>query len=359
MSFQTIRRSSSNLPLWYQTTQKKYSLQVHESEVPPPKTFTQKLRKHFSLYWWIYLAVSSICLLNITLTSIYLLIPSIAQRNVDESYLYCTDLKFEKPTPHSISLSQNVLLYTKTHFRPILKPFTASIHSINNGIYSPVPMSTLQFPQTRTRSPVSSIGLEKTVLEFQSDAWLYEVSKFSSQILSQEFVTMAIVGNGKVHLGALPEMNVHYNQSISLRGLNGLRGLKVSDLKMNLNATDGEPNMSGQTTIFNPSVITAEMGNVTFSISTAKAGIVGNSTIENLTIRPGQNRFFLTSNIDKYKIAKSMDISTRMVGLIAKGSSVIYNGEHIPYYEKAISRHEMVFALNVTEILLNSMDHNT
>lgn len=144
--------------------------------------------------------------------------PSLAQRNVDESYLYCTELKFEKPTAHSISLSQNVMLYTKTHFKPILKPFTASLHSMNNGIYSPIPMSTLQFPQTRARYPFSSISLEKVALEFQSDAWLNEVSKFSSQILSQEFVTMAIVGNGKVHLGALPEMSVHYNQSISLRG---------------------------------------------------------------------------------------------------------------------------------------------
>ncbi|POS85818.1 hypothetical protein EPUL_003409 [Erysiphe pulchra] len=128
---------------------------------------------------------------------------------------------------------------------------------------------------------------------------------------------------------------------------------------MNLNATDGEPNMSGQSTIFNPSVLTAEMGNVTFSLSTAKAGLVGNSTIENLTIRPGQNRFYLTSIIDKYKIAKSMDISTGMVVLVVKGSSVIYNGEHIPYYEKALSRHEIVLALNVTEILLNSRDQNT
>ncbi|KAI6247291.1 hypothetical protein HI914_04185 [Erysiphe necator] len=354
MSFKTIRRSSSTVPLWYQTTQKKYNVQVHETVVRPPRSFIQRFRKHFSLYWWIYLAVSCICLLNVTLTSIYLLVPSLAQRNVDESYLFCSDLKFEKPTARSISLTQNVLLYTKTHFRPVLKPFTASLHSMNNGIYSPVPMSTIQFPQTQALYPVTSISIEKMVLEFKSDAWLNEVSKFTSQILSQEFVTMAIVGNGKVHLGALPEMNVHYNQSISMRGLNGLRGLSVTNLQLNLNATVGEPNMSGQATIFNPSVLTTEMGNVTFSLSTALAGAVGNSTIVNLTLHPGYNRFLLTSMIDKYKIAQSMDMSSGMVVLVVKGSSVVYNGEHIPYYEKALSRHEIVLPLNVTEVLLNS-----
>ncbi|RKF65523.1 hypothetical protein GcC1_119008 [Golovinomyces cichoracearum] len=347
------KKPKPSFPFSYSTMETKSPAHIHETEFIPTRSLVRRVKKHCARYWWIYLLVSSICLLNIILCLIYIIMPSMAQQNIDNSYLLSTDMRLEKPTSHSITLTQTVLLYTKTHFIPVLKPFKASLYIVNNGTYSTVPMSTVRFPRIRALHPVSSSTIENVVLEFKNDASLNEVTKFSTLILTQEVVTMVMIGNGKMQLGALPEINVQYNQSISFRGLNGLQGFNVTDVKVNLKAGVGEPNMSGLAMLYNPSLLTVEMGNVTFALSTVTAGVVGTSLIENMTLRPGNNRFLMKSFVDEKKIAQSMNAVTGMVTLMIKGNSSIYNGQHLPFYENAFALHQLVLSLNIPAVLAN------
>jgi hypothetical protein len=72
-------------------------------------------------------------------------------------------------------------------------------------------------------------------------------------------------------------------------------------------------------------------GNVTLSIATASAGVVGNSTITNLTIAPGNNSFPMTAIVDQDKVITSLD-KNGMVEMLITGTSAVYNGQRIPYY---------------------------
>ena len=72
-------------------------------------------------------------------------------------------------------------------------------------------------------------------------------------------------------------------------------------------------------------------GNVTLSIATASAGVVGNSTINDMTIAPGNNSFPMTATVDQTKVFSSMDKSG-MVDLLITGTSAVYNGQPIAYY---------------------------
>jgi len=119
-------------------------------------------------------------------------------------------------------------------------------------------------------------------------------------------------------------------------GLNGLQGFNVTNARLNLTAKAGTPNLSGFAYIPNPSVITVAMGNVTLSLSTAAQGVVGNATVNDMTLVPGNNTLPMTAIIDQDKVTKSMG-ADGMVELFILGTSSVYNGQHLTYYVSCVS----------------------
>jgi hypothetical protein len=75
---------------------------------------------------------------------------------------------------------------------------------------------------------------------------------------------------------------------------------------------------------------------VTLSLETLKSGLVGNATILNLTIAPGNNSLPMTAVVDQTKVLSSMD-SDGFVEMVITGTSSVYNGQHIPYYVRVLS----------------------
>lgn len=95
------------------------------------------------------------------------------------------------------------------------------------------------------------------------------------------------------------------------------------------------------------------MGNVTLSLATATAGIVGNATILDLTIAPGNNTLPMTAIVDQTKVISSMD-KDGFVNLLITGTSSIYNGQHITYYEKALASNVLSLRMNIQQVLADS-----
>jgi len=120
-------------------------------------------------------------------------------------------------------------------------------------------------------------------------------------------------------------------------------------MKLNLTATPGNPNLVGVAFIPNPSVITIALGNVTLILSTTAAGVIGNATINEMTVVPGENHFPMSCTIDNAKVIASM--VDGMVDLRILGNSSIYNGQHLPYYEAALSSTSLALSINATKLI--------
>lgn len=97
--------------------------------------------------------------------------------------------------------------------------------------------------------------------------------------------------------------------------------------------------MSNSTLSVKKSLLTKPQGNVTLSISTAKEGIVGNSTILNMTLRPGDNYLPMTGIMDQTSVVKSFDptLGVGIVELFITGTSSVRNGQHLTYYVSGFS----------------------
>ncbi|PQE08992.1 pre-mRNA processing factor 4 protein [Rutstroemia sp. NJR-2017a WRK4] len=322
------------------------------TDSPKPRTFGGKVKRHCARFWWLHLIIFCIVFLIIALCLVYVAMPKIAQDGVNDASLEITELKFTDPTANSVVISQKGILHSPSMYTPTLDPFNASSYLVTNGTYGAEPMVMIEMPRIHAHHPQGPVSVDQQNVTIMS---LDQLSAYTTAVLSSEYVTTALVGKTRLHLGSLPDTTVHYNQTSTYKGLNGLAGFNVTGVKINLAAKAGQPNLSGFAYIPNPSNMTIVMGNVTLSLSTAKAGTVGNSTINDMTLVPGNNTLPMTGIMDQTLVLGSMDTKTGLVELEIVGKSAVYNGEHLVYYERALASNKLSLAMNVSQILKDSL----
>jgi len=236
-------------------------------------------------------------------------------------------------------------------YTPTLDPFTAASYLVTNGTFAAEPMIFIQMPRIHALHPVSNASVEGQLVHINS---LDAVTNYCIAVLEQESVSSALVGKTDLHEGKLPVVHINYNTTTTYKGLNGLKGFNVTNVRLNLTAEPGQPNLKGFAYIPNPSLFTIAMGDVILTLSTAKHGVVGNSSIPNMTLRPGNNTLPMTATIDQLMVTDSMNTKTGIVELLIKGNSSIRNGQHLTYYEKALANNNLTLEMNVLQVLADS-----
>ncbi|TVY44209.1 hypothetical protein LSUB1_G002333, partial [Lachnellula subtilissima] len=299
----------------------------------------QKAKTHFKKWWWVHLILFCAVTLIITLPIIYVGFPNIAQHGVNKARLEVTGLEFYNPTPDHIEVTERIITHNPSMYTPTLDPW-----SVAPILYLPV-------PQTHTKHPVSNAAIvNATVPIFDQD----QIALYATQLLTLKQVTTALVGKPLLHIGKLPAIHVKYNASTTYNGLNGLQGFNVTNIKIDPgNTLLILPNMNGTAFIPNPSNITVDMGNVTFSLKDPKGVEVGKTLIENMVLRPGDNHIPLIGMLNQTLILPSLE--NGFVNLTITGTDVVYNGKHITYYEKALAANILHLRLNVLQILKDSL----
>ncbi|KAI9645356.1 hypothetical protein NHQ30_006093 [Ciborinia camelliae] len=325
-------------------------VEQYETDPTPTKSsFGGKVKRHCARFWWIHLIIFCITFLIIALCLVYVAMPKIAQHGVNESSLEITQLKFTDPTPDTIVLSQVGTLHSPSMYTPTLDAFNASSYLVTNGQYASSPMVIIPLPKIHALHPKSSVSVSNQEVSILS---IDALSDFATAVLSNEYVTTALVGKTKLHEGSLPVVSIDYNKTSTYKGLNGLKGFNVTNVLVNLTALSG-PNLSGYAYIPNPSNMTIVMGDVVLQLSTS-AGVVGNTTIANMTLVPGNNTLPMTGTMNQTMVLSSLDPKTGLVELSIIGQSAIYNGQHLVYYEKALASNNLSLALNVTQVIADS-----
>jgi len=296
------------------------------------------------------LIIFCIIFLIIALCLVFVAMPKIAQDGVNDSSIEFTDLEFLDPTPNSVVLTQKAILHSPSMYTPTLDAFNASLYLITNGTFASAPILQIHMPKIHALHPKSNVTILGQDLSISN---LDQLTDFATAVLTNEEVNTALTGKTNLHLGGLPVVNVNYNTSTTYKGLNGLKGFNVTNALINPEATAGEPNLLGDAYIPNPSVMTIAMGNVTLIISTALGGVIGNASIPNMTLKPGNNTLPMFGTLDQTKVLASVN-KTGFVELLIAGNSAIYNGQHLTYYEKALANNVLTLDVNLYQILADS-----
>lgn len=337
-----------------QDSEKAYESNQTESRsrqrVAARQGFGARSKRHCVRWWWVHIIIFCICFLIIALCLVYVGMPRIAQHGVNESHLQLTDLEFHNPTPDFVTMTQKAILHSPSMYTPTLDAFNATLWLVTNGTFATESMNMLPMPRIHALHPTSNTSVVDQTVAIEN---LDQITQYTIQVLVNENVTVGLTGKTTLHEGHLPSTKINYNTTVTYAALNGLAGFNVTGAKANLTAPPGEPNLSGFAYIPNPSLITIAMGNVTLSLATAAAGVIGNATILEMTVVPGNNTLPLTAIVDQDKVISSMD-KNGFVDMIITGTSSVYNGQHIPYYEKALASNVLHLSMNIEQILADS-----
>ncbi|KAL8708471.1 MAG: hypothetical protein Q9220_006628 [cf. Caloplaca sp. 1 TL-2023] len=278
--------------------------------------FGAKLKAHLRKWWWLHLIFFIASTLIIVLCLVYVGFPRISQNGVNDSTLEIQSLTFSDPTPDSFRLQQDALLTNHNTYHPRLDAFNASL---SVGGSEDKPYAYVELPPVHaTEEATTHVDQEVKITDADSFA------DYTTQLLTKESVDLLV------------------------KGLNGLAGFNVTSFTIKLTPDPDGTNMEGTVYIPNPSVMTISMGNVTFNNYVDNV-FIGISSLSDLVLKPGNNTVPMRSTVNQTFVIEKV-VGTYKDGMLPVdivGNSSVYDGQHLGYFEKALSSNRQHIILNV------------
>lgn len=149
--------------------------------------------------------------------------------------------------------------------------------------------------------------------------------------------------------------------------LNKFEGFSIANSTFLLPAEDDGTNLVANITLPNPSVLSFEVGTITLDLKSGNTDLViGNATVKDVTLRPGNNTFPLRGvidigamigNLSEVLSSQGPAIRTGALSLTAVTRSIVSNGTLIPYYTKVLGSLPLVANVSIGDVLRNSLAH--
>lgn len=123
--------------------------------------------------------------------------------------------------------------------------------------------------------------------------------------------------------------------------------------------------MIGNINLPNPSVLTIQIGDIVLDIKSGDL-VIGNATVKDLTLKPGDNVSPVTGVLDLTTILMNLgEVLKSQASLFSSGNltldtitrSVVWNNEEVPYYTKVMSELTLVAQVPLAETLKNTFAH--
>ncbi|KAI0154843.1 hypothetical protein GGR57DRAFT_98361 [Xylariaceae sp. FL1272] len=290
-------------------------------------------KSHFKRFWWLYLIVFLVVAVVIVVPVVLLVaVPKIAQDKLNAATLTIDGISVTNARSKSYTMSINSTIHADSSVHATVDAFTGWMYL--TSINPPLLITTIEFPQTSTAS-VQSVNVTQGIDIKNNTAF----TTFNEYLLANKSVTVQIKGDTHVHVSGIARAyGVMFNKTLELTGLNGFQGITVTDAKISL-AT--ENNFNGTTHIPNPSVLTLDIGNVTFT-NYFNGDAIGTTFIKDLVLRPGNNSYFTNATIEQIPIVTALTTQPdcKLDGVLPfqlSGKDVTNNGDELTYFRDALA----------------------
>ncbi|RPA73937.1 hypothetical protein BJ508DRAFT_44271 [Ascobolus immersus RN42] len=180
----------------------------------------------------------------------------------------------------------------------------------------------VEIPKVSTEDdiPVEVKDIDTTVSD--NDAFLH----FAHTLMESEELDVKIAGKTKIHIGKLGA-KVDYNEVITMKGLNKLKGMAV----VGFTPVDGEYNLEADILIPNPTVVSLQLGDVNIDLFN-DGKVFGNGTLPDLLLTPGDNKYKFRGNVNLGVMLQMIAAAGGKEAFFqVKGTSVKYDGQDIPW----------------------------
>ncbi|RMY64221.1 hypothetical protein D0863_09985 [Hortaea werneckii] len=312
----------------------------------PRRSFGQKFARHCTRFWWLHLIIFIIVVLVVVLPVIYVGYPKIAQDGINSATLQITSQEVLNPTPDHVDVSLTSRFITDSSYHPDLKAFNASLYLEGRD----KPFINLGIPDIdgAKNGTVVQVDEEAAVIGNRD-----EFERYCQTTLGSAEYTVFLTGSGGLKQGGLPNTNVDYNNSVTIKGLNQLKGLTVTNFSLLSNTLESGANSRGQVMIPNPSVLTLALGDVYVEMYVNDT-FIANATMPSLTLTPGNNTYPIESTTNQTQVALLLQQDEYHCGVLPvdiRGNRSVADGKVLSYYSKALQAVPVRTDFNITPTL--------
>ncbi|KAF9891889.1 hypothetical protein FE257_002852 [Aspergillus nanangensis] len=323
-------------------------------------TRTQKIRRHWGRFWFCYCFASLIFLIIFLPIFFTLIIPAIAQRVVDDSNLVLVRADVMQPRPESVVLTIESALKLPLSVPVRIEPIALQLfnrdtkqeHGDSNGTFGTV------FLPKDVIDGNTTLGVTDQLTPLDVEQW----TKYVENVVFMEHAPLSVWGQTNSFLGVLKSF-VTMDKDIKQNTLNSFAGFSIEDSTILFPPKDDGTNLIANATLPNPSVLTLEIGKTVLDLKSGDL-LIGNATIDNLILRPGNHSSpvhgildlgVLISNLGDVIRTQRDSLTNGYLSLDTVGRSATYDGVEVPYYTKALQNLTMTAQVPIAGLLKNTL----
>lgn len=302
---------------------------VTQSELAPAKK--RGCANHCKRFWWAYLAAFIVIVVLVVVLIIFVGVPKIAQKKLDDAELTIESIIISQTEPNQYNMAVNSTIRSDGKTHATIAPFTGVMYL--EDLEAHTPFASVEFPET-TSEKLQVVNVSQIVEITNMEAF----TTFNTWLLANETLRMTIEGDTSVKVkGIAKNYGVTFKKTVDLKGLNGFAGLEVTDANINITAT--EKNFRGSVDIPNASILTIEIGNATF-VNMLDGEDIGTVYMDNLVLNPGINNVSIYADVKQAPVLEAMtsgpNCDDGIIPFQMKGKNVTSNGQELDYFSGAL-----------------------
>ncbi|KAL4736076.1 hypothetical protein BDV11DRAFT_211567 [Aspergillus similis] len=316
----------------------------------------QRLKRHFARFWCCYLLGGTIFLAIFLPVFFLVAIPAIAQRIVEDTSLPVYGAHITNPMPDAVTFTLDTGLTVPLGLSVRLEPFTLDL--FNRDSDPETTYLTIPVPEYKIKGKTNLTVTSENTPVLDEDEFVKALTK---AVYSKRF-TLSALGKTTGHLGAI-KAGITLDKDVELDGLDKLTGFSIDEAALLIPAMEDGSNLRGRATLPNHSVVTFAMGNVTLNLKSGSI-ILGTALLPEVTLLPGNNSVGFTgkadinsalANIGPILSAQTAALKNGEVELSASGNQTVFNGKHIPYFERVLNDLTITARVSILKIVLDTV----
>lgn len=306
-------------------------------------TKKQKFITHLKKWWWAYSILAILGVVLAVMLTIFVGVQNIAQSKINGAVLEVQGISCTNTETNTFTLGINTTLKSGTT--------KATVEAFQGVMYledepSHTPFVTIDFPETQNM-PFQTVNIS----QFVNITNIPALTTFNTWLLNNDSLRVTVLGYPNVKVpGISKKYGVTFKKTVTMPGLNGFAGLSVTNSSISISNFSDGTNFHTTATIPNKSLVTFEIGNVTFN-TYMNNSLIGDSYINNVLLVPGNNTFAFRSSIEQTPVLNAVQsepwCKTGIVPMDLSGKAVVNNGQPLAYFAEALASHNTTVQLDL------------
>ncbi|KAK4465471.1 hypothetical protein QBC42DRAFT_261307 [Cladorrhinum samala] len=310
---------------------------------------------HCVKFWWAYLILLIVVVVVVVPVVLLVAVPKMAQHKLDEAELILDGITVTNTKTGSMTMAINSTIKSDGKVKANIDPFIGDMYL--EDLEPHTPFARINFPAT-TADKLQTVNVTQEI----EIADAHALTTFNQWLLANE--TLRVTVKGKTHVkvsGISKKYSVTFKKTIEMPGLMHLDGTIVNQTTISLENDELGNNFRGQAYIPNRSLVSFELGNVTFHNYLLGAE-VGTVFIDNLFVRAGEvNQYLMRATIENGPVLNALgahpycDETKGVLPFQIRGKTVVNHGQDLNYFRDALSTYNQTVEIDIGGTLQKSV----